>query len=425
MSGRKFIAWIGVAVAWLLLAGTALAQTHQAPWVEQGADGETRVHLWFFWAETCLHCQAVHPFVEAIARERPWVVLHSLEVSRDRENSRRFDAMAEAIGQRAEAVPTLMYCGMMEVGWDSDASSGARLLRQLDECRKRGGVPSSPSSNAGASPIELPLVGTVDPAALSLPLFTLVIASLDAFNPCAFFVLLFLLSLLAHQKDRRRMLTVSGVFILTSGLMYFAFMAAWLNVFQMLGALTWITLAAGLLAIGVGAINVKDFFAFEKGITLSIPESAKPHIYRRARAILQSGNGFAMLAATVFLAVAANFYELLCTAGFPMVYTRILTLHEPSVTARYAWLALYNVIYVVPLALIVLAFVGTLAAHKMTEREGRLLKLMSGVMMLELGLVLAFVPAWINNLAVTAGLVGIALLVTFVAARLTRTEALQ
>ncbi|MDO9243236.1 MAG: hypothetical protein Q7U32_05455, partial [Rhodocyclaceae bacterium] len=171
--------------------------------------------------------------------------------------------------------------------------------------------------------------------------------------------------------------------------------------------------------------NVKDFFAFEKGITLSIPESAKPHIYRRARAILQSGNGFAMLAATVFLAVAANFYELLCTAGFPMVYTRILTLHEPSVTARYAWLALYNVIYVVPLALIVLAFVGTLAAHKMTEREGRLLKLMSGVMMLELGLVLAFVPAWINNLAVTAGLVGIALLVTFIAARLTRTEALQ
>jgi hypothetical protein len=197
-------------------------------------------------------------------------------------------------------------------------------------------------------------------------------------------------------------------------------MAAWLNVFQFLGALSWITLGAGILAIFVGAVNIKDFFAFEKGITLSIPESAKPNIYRRARAILQSERTLPMLAATVFLAIAANFYELLCTAGFPMVYTRILTLHEPSESARYAWLALYNVIYVVPLTLIVLAFVGTLATHKLTEREGRLLKLMSGAMMLELGLVLAIVPHWLNSLVVTAALLAIALGITFVAARLTR-----
>jgi hypothetical protein len=80
----------------------------------------------------------------------------------------------------------------------------------------------------------------------------------------------------------------------------------------------------------------------------------------------------AMLAATVFLAVAANFYELLCTAGFPMVYTRILTLGEPSVAMRYFYLALYNLVYVLPLAAIVLVFVRTLGARKLGEREGRL-----------------------------------------------------
>jgi uncharacterized membrane protein HdeD (DUF308 family) len=72
---------------------------------------------------------------------------------------------------------------------------------------------------------------------------------------------------------------------------------------------------------------------------------------------------------------------------------------------------------VVPLALIVLAFVGTLSAHKLTEREGRLLKLMSGVMMLQLGLVLALAPAWLNSLALTAALVAVALLATLLAAR--------
>ncbi|MDO8932211.1 MAG: thioredoxin family protein [Rhodocyclaceae bacterium] len=397
----------------LLLATAAFAQT---AWVESGSDGEPRVHLWFFWSETCPHCREAHPFIEAIPRERPWVVLHSLGVSRSRDNAQRFVDMAKELGQQAAAVPTLMFCGRMEVGWQDAATSGARLLQALDACRTGGTTTTAPA----AAPVQIPFLGAVDPAALPLPLFTVIIAGLDAFNPCAFFVLLFLLSLLAHQKDRRRMLTVGGIFIAASGLMYFAFMAAWLNVFQWLGALTWITLAAGILAIVVGAINVKDFFAFERGITLSIPESAKPDIYRKARAIIQSGNTTAMLTATVFLAIAANFYELLCTAGFPMVYTRILTLAELSPAGRYAYLAFYNAIYVVPLALIVLAFVGTLSAHKLTEREGRLLKLMSGAMMLELGLVLAFRPEWLNSLAVTAALVAVALGITLAAARLTR-----
>jgi hypothetical protein len=398
----------------LLLAGQALAaEGDQALWVERGADGETQVHLYFYWSETCPHCLAAHPFIDAIPQQRPWVIVHALEVSGSEENTRHFMHMAERLGQRAEAVPTLIACGWLEVGWQDEASSGARLLATLDACRA-GTVP------AAAEPdLELPLFGRIDPGSLSLPLFTIAIAALDAFNPCAFFVLLFLLSLLAHQKNRRRMLLIGGIFVATSGLMYFAFMAAWLNVFQLLGTLGWITLAAGLLAIAVGLINIKDFFALARGPSLSIPEAAKPGIYRRARAVLQSDNTWAMLGATVLLAVAANFYELLCTAGFPMVYTRLLTLAEPSTAARYGWLALYNLIYVLPLLLIVLAFAGTLSAHKLSEREGRLLKLLSGTMMLELGLLLTVAPAALNSLAVTALLLGVALAVTTLAARLT------
>ncbi len=398
----------------LMWSGAALAA---APgWIERGSDGEARVHLYFFWSEACPHCLEAHPFIVAIPGERPWVQLHALEVSRNRDNARRFKAMAEGVGETIEGVPTLFFCGRMQVGWQDAATTGTALLADLDACRAGGKV----QMQSVAAPIALPFFGALDPATLSLPLITVILAGLDAFNPCAFFVLLFLLSLLAHQKDRRRMLLVGGIFVATSGLMYFAFMAAWLNVFQLLGALGGITLAAGLLAVFVGVINIKDFFVFEKGITLSIPEAAKPGIYRRARAILQSGNPAAMLGATVFLAIVANFYELLCTAGFPMVYTRILTLTVASPGARYAWLALYNAIYIVPLLLIVLAFVGTLSAHKLSEREGRLLKLMSGVMMFQLGLVLTFVPAWLNDLWVTAGLLVVALVSTGIAWQLTR-----
>ena len=413
-ASRWIVTVLLLLAAALLASGAGLAAT--PGWIEQGSDGEARIHLYFFWSETCPHCLEAHPFIEAIPVERPWVKLHALEVSRSRDNVRRFEEMAGAVGGRIEGVPTVIFCGRMEVGWQDAATTGAALLEALDACRAGGNEPVP----TGAGPITLPFFGTLDSAELSLPLFTVILAGLDAFNPCAFFVLLFLLSLLARQKDRRRMLLVGGIFVATSGLMYFAFMAAWLNVFQLLGALGGITLAAGLLAMFVGVINIKDFFAFEKGITLSIPHGAKPGIYRRARVILQSGNSAAMLGATVFLAIVANFYELLCTAGFPMVYTRILTLSVASPGARYAWLALYNAIYIVPLLLIVLAFVGALSTHKLSEREGRLLKLMSGVMMLQLGLLLTFFPAWLNDLRVTAGLLVGALAATGIAWHLTR-----
>jgi hypothetical protein len=420
MSGIKPVkAGLGILAAWLLIASAAFAQD---PWVEKDADGQVRVHLYFFWSETCPHCLKAHPFVEAIPKERPWVIVHSLEVSRQRDNARRFIALAESLGQTAEAVPTLIACGVMEVGWDDAASTGAALLRRLDACRTQAmsGAPSAPAPPAEAAKVRIPLLGEVAADRLSLPAFTVVLAGLDAFNPCAFFVLLFLLSLLTHQKNRRRMAVIGGIFVLTSGLMYFAFMAAWLNVFQLLGALAWLTLAAGLLAIAVGLINIKDFFAFEQGLTLSIPESRKPDIYRRARAILNAENLPAMLGATILLATAANFYELLCTAGFPMVYTRLLTLNDLSPGARYGYLAFYNLIYVLPLALIVFVFVRTLGARKLTERGGRLLKLLSGVMMLGLGLLLTLAPALLNNLWISMALLAVAVGVTALAARFTR-----
>ncbi|MDQ5911519.1 MAG: hypothetical protein QG599_3617 [Pseudomonadota bacterium] len=411
--------WLYTLAAWLLIASAAFAQEL---WVQTDADGNVRVHLYFFWSETCPHCLEAHPFIEAIPNQRPWVIVHLLEVSRQPDNAQRFIALAESLGQTANAVPTLIACGVMETGWDHAGSTGAALLQRLDACRTQAlsGMPSASAPSPESTKVHIPLLGEVASDGLSLPAFTVILAGLDAFNPCAFFVLLFLLSLLAHQKSRFRMALIGGIFVLTSGLMYFAFMAAWLNVFQLLGALAWMTLAAGLLAIGAGLINIKDFFVFGRGISLSIPESRKPDIYRRARLILNAEHLPAMLGATILLAIAANFYELLCTAGFPMVYTRLLTLSELSPGARYAYLAFYNLIYVLPLALIVFVFVRTLGARKLSEREGRLLKLLSGVMMLELGLLLAVAPVLLSNLWISIALVMVAMGATALAAWWTR-----
>ena len=406
----------------LVLAAGAAARSDASPWIQTDAAGQPQVQLYFFWALTCPHCTEAYPHVEAIAASRPWVRLHALELSRSQDNVRLYQAMAQQLGQEARSVPALLFCGEMHVGWDSAQTTGESIRQRLDSCRSTAlqGGPMTAAAAGADDPIELPLFGRVDPQAVSLPLLTLVLAGLDAFNPCAFFVLLFLLSMLVHQKSRGRMLLIGGVFVAVSGMMYFVFMAAWLNLFQLFGHLAGVTIAAGLLALFIGAVNVKDFFAFRQGLTLSIPESRKGDIFRRARTILGADSLPAMLAATVFLAVAVNLYELLCTAGFPMVYTRVLTLAEPSTAVRYLYLAAYNLVYVVPLALIVGLFAYSLGARKLSEREGRLLKLLSGVMMLGLGTALLVAPEWVGQPGVAFGLMALALALTWVAARLTR-----
>lgn len=205
-------------------------------------------------------------------------------------------------------------------------------------------------------------------------------------------MLLSLLSLMVHAKSRARIAIVGGVFVLISGLMYFVFMAAWLNLFMLVENVVWVTIVAGLVALTIGVLGIKDYLALGRGPSLSIPASAKPGLFERMRRLISVQSIAALLLGTGALAIAANSYKLLCTSGFPLVYTRLLTLHDLPHTARYTYLALYNFVYVIPLLVVVVAFVITLGSRKLTENEGRTLKLLSGLLMTGMGITLIVAP---------------------------------
>ncbi len=402
----------GLVAMLLVLLPLPCTAGEDATWYDTDAAGGPRIHLYYFWSATCPHCREASPFVAELARRHPWLVVHDAEVTRDRANAERYVALARSLGQEASSVPAFLFCGRMEVGFGTAESTGRLLEEALTAChrwRRSGGTGFSLGASSGEGAVELPLLGRMEPGALSLPAFTLVIAGLDAFNPCAFFVLLFLLSLLVHANSRGRMLFIGGVFVLFSGLVYFLFMAAWLNVFLFLGELRLVTLGAGVAAVVVALLNVKDYFWFKQGPTLSIPESARPGLYQRVRGLLRAESMTALTVGTVALALVANTYELLCTAGFPMVYTRVLTLSGVSGMGHYLYLALYNLIYVLPLLAIVLVFSFTLGRRKLSEAEGRFLKLVSGLMMLGLGGLLMAAPHLLNDFRAALVLLGLAL----------------
>ncbi len=387
----------------------------------EGANGDAsyarKTKIYLFWGDGCPHCEKEKIFLKELLGKYPEVEIREFEVWYNKENAALFEKIIKAANIKSSGVPATLIGRQLFIGFDQE--TGRRIEEAVRACIESG-CDDALDSSAKVSDAEqqeiitLPLFGKIDTSSMSLPVFTLIIGGLDSFNPCAFFVLLFLLSLLVHAKSRKRMLLIGGIFVFFSGFIYFLFMAAWLNIFMIIGQVTIITAIAAVIALVVALINIKDFFFFKKGVSLSIPEKAKPKLFDRMRGLLKSSSVWTMITGTIMLAITANFYELLCTAGFPMVYTRVLTLHNLSSLQYYLYLVLYNIVYVVPLAVIVIIVTISLGAKKLTEWQGRKLKLVSGLMMFFLGLVLLVKPALLNNVLTAVALLAGALISSFI-----------
>jgi hypothetical protein len=451
-------------------AGPAFAEDDPFAWkwYEFDKENNLRVNLYIFWRNSCPHCPPALEFANELRQKHPWLQLRRYELNQYPANLTLYQKMAQKLGKQAGQTPAFFFCNQMMLGYLSEEQTGSRLeanlvrcyehlKKQIEEKQKQAakqkaafGVAAPPRVPALAAilalgqaapaldegfldlempapmeetedqSISLPLMGEVKTSSLSLPVLTVAIAGCDAFNPCAFFVLLSLMGVLVHARNRWRMALVGGTFVLFSGLFYFLFMAAWLNLFLVTEHLPWITIIAGVLAAAAAAINIKDYFWFKQGVSLSIPEGARPGLFERMRRLSGATALAPMLAGTLVLAATANAYELLCTAGFPMIFTHVLTLRDLPTSSYYGYLALYNVIYVIPLACIVGAFTYTLGRRKLQEREGRLLKLLSGVMMLEFAVILLVRPALLNNAVAAVGLLAGAVAITAVVEFLSR-----
>jgi glutaredoxin len=333
----------------------------------------------------CPYCADAKDFLDALAHERPALRIVYRPVDEDPAARDALSALSRDAGVWPPGVPTFSIDGRVMVGFADDAEGHRALLALIDP----------PAVAAPRHEVDSALFGTLSATRLGLPLFTLALGLLDGFNPCAMWVLLFLLSMLVRLQDRRRMALVAGTFVLASGAVYYAFMAAWLNIFLVVGLSATLRVGLAVVALAIGAFNVKDFVAHGRGPSFSIPAAAKPGLVARMHRVLQARELPASLLAVAALAVVVNFIELLCTAGLPAIYTAVLAQHELGAAAHYAYLGLYILGYIADDAAMVALAVAALGSGKLTERAGRWLKLVSGLVMLALGAVLLLRPQWI------------------------------
>jgi len=345
--------------------------------------------FYFFYSNRCPHCKVAHPFINKLKKEYPKINFKELEVMKVPENRKLFIKMINERGIQGGGVPTFIFGDKFVVGFQEGHHD--KLIREMieiqlanhgDECD------NDKCKKCSENIIDVPVFGKIDAKMVSLPSFTFIIGLLDGVNPCAMWVLMFLLTLLVNAKSRRKLIMVGTVFVISSGLVYFLFMTAWLNIFTFMGVANYVTIGLGIVALLMGAVNVKEFFFFKKGVSLMIPEKVKPKLYEKMRKVINNNNFFLSLAGTITLAFFVNLIELGCTIGLPAIYTRVLSIQKIDTGLKYLYMGLYNAYYVIPLAVIVVVFVITMGKYRFEEKHAKVLKLISGILMLSLGLIL-------------------------------------
>jgi glutaredoxin len=400
----------------------------ETAWSTTDEDGTVRLNVHFFWAIGCPYCEREEAYLETLKTKYAWLNVIDYEVTEHRENVRLVRRMAKAAGGSTSLVPTTFICNQMTVGFISPDTTGEVLERQMLDCYNRilgkgreaavTDVAEDDASLADVAPIELPIIGRFDPGSASLPLLTVAIATVDAFNPCGLFVLLMLMSMMIRARSRTHMVVIGAAFTVTWATMYLLLMTAWLSLFEYVGDITLITTAAGAVALGMAAINFKDYLGVRRGPSLSISEKKKAGLLARMGQLTRrasrwtaadagaGGRGGApslvreylpMASGAVLLTLSAGGYALLCTTGFAMTYARVLTLHDLPTLSYLLYLWFYVSIYMVPMTLIVIAFTVTLGSRKLQDSEGRALKLLAAIMLASLGAILIASPDLLKN----------------------------
>ncbi|MFW0837952.1 MAG: hypothetical protein ACKKL5_03040 [Candidatus Komeilibacteria bacterium] len=366
------------------------------------------VTVYFFWGDGCPHCAKEEIFLNKLEYETPGVIVKHFEVWHDSDNLKLLQQVAERMQIKANGVPLTIVGEYSQIGWLSEETTGQQIRQWVNSYIARGGAPdvvanlrvsqesSKPETEVSSDTqmLDLPLFGQINTAHASLFGLTTMIAFLDGFNPCAMWVLLFLLSLLIPMQNRRRAWLLGLAFIGTSGVVYFLFLAAWLNLFLFLGVIAAVRIVIGLIAIVSGYLNLQAWRRQRTGCVASNDEKRRVW-FEKIRNVIARRQWWWALFGIVLLAAAVNLVELVCSAGLPAIYTQILSLSDLPAWHYYLYMLWY--IFVFMLDDLIVFIIGMISLHAVgiSTKYSLYTKLIGGIIILLLGLILIFQPAWL------------------------------
>lgn len=398
---------------------------------------EEKVVVYFFWGDGCPHCAKAKPVLEDYAKQHPSLDLQMFEIYNVDQNKVLFEKISELYGFEPRYVPTIFIGDRFWEGWSDEIQSD--VIATIDSCLvtacpNKGAsafantqtpslsaytptpaviITQTPGSSTGENgkTIKLPLVGKVDLSKQGLLLSTFLIALVDGFNPCSLWVLSMLLAITLHTGSRKKVLIIGLVFLTVTAAIYALFIAGLFTVLKVVSFIGWIQVVVALVALFFALVNIKDYFFYKEGVSFTISDHQKPGIYQKMRKVLDAGDSFwGLIGGTIVLAAGVSLVEFSCTAGFPVMWTNMLTAQNVSVITFVLLLLVYMFIYQLDELGVFLVAVFTLKSSKLEEKHGRILKLIGGVLMLTLAVVMLVKPALMSDIGQSLLVFGLAFL---------------
>jgi len=395
---------------------------------QQDAETQKKAVIYFFWGETCPHCAAAKPVLQELADQNPQIEFKAFEVYNDPISRQIFFDMGSAYNFEPRVVPTIMLADRVWEGFNDAVKQ--EILDTVNTCLTTGCtdlgadvmamyVTPEPTPEMSPTPqdtteptiedptttpepdtgIKLPLIGTIDLSKQSMFISTILIAFVDGFNPCSIWVLTMLLTITLRTGSRKKILIIGFVFLFVTSFIYALFIAGLFTVFSVISFVGWIRVVVALVSLFFGLVNLKDYFWYKEGLSFTIDDKKKPGIYKRIRRVMDAGSSFwALVGGTIILAAGVSLVEFSCTAGFPVLWTNLLTSQQVNTPTFIGLLLLYMIIYNIIALGIFLAAVFTLKSGRIEEKHGRILKLIGGILMVTLAVVMVVDPSLMSDL---------------------------
>ncbi|NCN07566.1 hypothetical protein GW933_02620 [Candidatus Falkowbacteria bacterium] len=376
---------------------------------------QNKVEVNFFHSKTCPVCAQESKFLDGLESRDSNLVINRYEVSEASSISKLNDFYKQYNVPESNwgLVPVTFIGGQAYLGFGektlaliedqltklqsgesgdygtqvSDGTFEKQVSDQLDVLKQRK--------------INIPFFGEFEVAGMAPFTLSLMVGVLDGFNACAMVALSILLAILIGTNNRKRVVLIGGTFIFVSGLVYYVFIAAWLNVFLFLGYLKIITYIISAAVIVFAVFLLKDYFNdvicklcnVKNDKADGLLTRFQKYLYAKANKTVSSEMPIILvLLAISVIAVGINMIELFCSLGFPLAYTKILATHNLPTYQYYLNLLVYIFFYMLDDLLIFLVAVVTLRITKVSDKYLKFVKLASGVVLLLLGLIMLFRP---------------------------------
>ena len=347
---------------------------------------ENKINLYLFKGAECPHCAEEKEWLDKVKDEyKEYLNIYEFEVWHNEDNAKLYEEVKKEFKSTTNGVPFTIIGKHYLIGFsETTATNIENKIREYAEIKK------------STSETKIPILGKINMKTVSIPLVAVVLGFIDGFNPCAMWILLFLINMFLGQKNKRKSWILGFTFLIISALIYFLSMLG-MNIVLSVVALKWLKIAIAIFILVAGILNLKKYITTrneEEGCTV-VDNKKRKKLLTRTKKILNNKSFFLSLVGVAILAASVNLIELACSLGFPMIFTEILTINHIEGILRISYLLLYIFFYMLDDLIVFTISMVTLEATGITNKYNKLCTLVSAIIMIIMGILLLLKPEWL------------------------------